>query len=464
MEISAVDEVEFAREPSVRAAAGPPPVEGPVAPVRPEERIESLDVLRGVALLGILIINIYHFGLPSPADVDPGAYGGAHGANLAVWLFNHVVFEGKMRAIFSMLFGASVVLLTSRAEKRGAGVEIADIYYRRTLWLAALGVMHAYLIWIGDILFHYAIVGLALFPLRRLPARTLCLMAAVVFTIHAAQALREGDRVRASIATVARYQSIEASGQTLSAKDEVALASATARIHRYRPDAQSTEEDIRTMRSGYLTSTAARAQNAAAMQSDRFYRFLIWDVAGMLILGMALMKLGVFDASRSLRFYNWMAIIGYGVGLPLNLALTTMWMRTQFDLIAMFTYVRVPLDAARLPVALGHVAVVMTICKTGLLPAARRALAKVGQMALSNYLLTSVLCTLFFYGHGLGMYARLQRYELLYVMATVWMINIALSVLWLSYFRFGPVEWIWRSLTYWKRQPMRTTTTQVALA
>src|SRR5262247_209874 len=144
-----------------------------VAPVTAQERIESVDALRGVALLGILLMNIIVFGLPMNAYHDPTIAGGHTGLNLVFWYANQIIFEDKMRALFSMLFGAGVVLLTQRAEERG-GPSARGIYYRRTLWLVVFGLLHTYFIWIGDILYFYGVVGLALFPFRKLrPAKLL---------------------------------------------------------------------------------------------------------------------------------------------------------------------------------------------------------------------------------------------------------------------------------------------------
>src|SRR5436190_21128414 len=132
-------------------------------PVRAEERISSLDIVRGFALLGILLMNIVGFGLASAYD-DPTNSGGSTGANLWVWIVLHIFAEGKMRCLFSMIFGAGIILLTSRAEQRTEGASVADIYYRRNLWLIAFGIPHAFLLWQGEILYPYGLCALALYP------------------------------------------------------------------------------------------------------------------------------------------------------------------------------------------------------------------------------------------------------------------------------------------------------------
>jgi uncharacterized protein len=426
-----------------------------IAPVRVEERIDSVDVLRGFSLLGILLMNIVSFGLPFAAYNNPSAYGGADGANLAFWLTNQVLFEGKMRAIFSMLFGASVIILTSRAERRGAGVELADIYYRRTLWLILIGLLHGYLIWYGDILFAYGVVGLALFPFRKLSGRALVIIGASILLFHSLQGLGAMVHFRDLQKKVAGIDAAQGTGKTLTEEQTATKKEWDDMRKMLNPDQKAIEKEIKETRSGYISNLAHRAPITASMQSDMLYRFLIWDVAGMLILGMGLMKLGVFDASRGYGFYAKMAAIGFGIGIPLNWSMASLWMQSGFDFVAMFGYIMATSDPGRFTVAAGHTAIIMMVVKSGSLRWITEPLSKVGRMALSNYLLTSILCTLFFYGYGFGMFAKLQRAELLYVLGAVWIINLVFSVVWLRYFRFGPAEWAWRSLTYWKKQPMR---------
>src|SRR5579871_4953711 len=146
----------------------------PIAPVSRQERIAAVDVVRGFSLLGILLLNIVSFGQGHWAYSNPHIIGGSNPRNIAVWAILFVLADGKMRGIFSMLFGAGVILLTSRAEQRGGAIGIADVYFRRNLWLLLFGALHCYLLWTGDILFWYALTGLIfLYPMRQLAARTL---------------------------------------------------------------------------------------------------------------------------------------------------------------------------------------------------------------------------------------------------------------------------------------------------
>jgi uncharacterized protein len=431
------------------------PVIPTVAPVSIQERINSVDVLRGFSLLGILLMNIVSFGLPFAAYSDPSAYGGADGANLAFWLTNQVLFEGKMRAIFSMLFGASIIILTSRAEKRGAGLELADVYYRRTLWLIFIGLVHGYLIWYGDILFAYGVVGLALFPFRKLSGRTLAMTGASILFFHSVQGVGAMFHFRETQKEVAEIDAARAAGKTLTDEQTATKEEWDKMYKMFKPEKKALDKEVAAMRGGYGANIAQRAPVTASFQSEMLYRFIIWDIAGMLILGMGLMKLGIFDASRSYRFYTWMAVIGYGVGIPLNWIMGRLWIQSGFDFIAMFRYMATTNDLGRFTVAAGHTAVIMLLVKAGAMKWITKPLANIGRMALSNYLLTSILCTFFFYGIGLGMFAKLERAQLLYVLAGMWIINLIFSSVWLKFYRFGPVEWLWRSLTYCKKQPMK---------
>jgi uncharacterized protein len=424
------------------------------APVERARRIDSVDVARGVALLGILLLNVVGFGLPHWAYDDPTVAGGASGANLWVWFVNYVLFEGKMRAIFSMLFGAGVVLITAREERAGRGAA-ADIYYRRIMWLLAFGLVDAYfLLWPGDILFPYAVAGFLLYPLRRVAPKKLIVLGLVCLAVVPAKMIfvrREVAHMRAEATAAERAA---AGGATLTTEQQGAQRAWQKRLGEMKPKPEQVEEEIKTMRSGYPTIFVHSSKLVSMLESSVLYSWWIWDMLGMMLVGMALVKLGVFSAARSSRTYWLMALAGYGLGLPLGVYVGLDRIARGFDidssLAASYTY-----DLRRLLVVVGHVGLVMLVCKSGAIPWLTRRLAAVGQMALTNYVTHTVVCTLFFYGYGLGYYGRLQRYQLYYLVGAIWLFQLAACVLWLRRFQFGPLEWAWRSLTYWRRQPMR---------
>jgi uncharacterized protein len=424
------------------------------SPVSTAERISSVDMLRGFALLGILLMNIQDFGLPSAAYENPLAFGGATGWNLYYWIANQVLFEGKMRFLFSLLFGAGTILLTERAEQRGAGVATADIYLRRCLWLALFGIIHAYLIWSGDILFHYGVLGLGLFTFRTLAVRGLLIAAAIVFllsnvggagmAVSQAQTREQGiaaARVAPDKRTEAQKKAFEQYQSTLDQEDWVKRR-------------EGIDKQIKAYRGTWAEALAERARHAFTWQTVFFYKFGLTDTLFAMFLGMALYKAGILGAARNKRFYLAGALVGYALGVPLLTHQTLQVVHSGWD-----PWTRPLLNSTyeygRLTVGLAHLCLLLFVYKLGWFAWVTAALAKVGQMALTNYLLTSILMTLYFNGYGLGNYAKLERHQLLFVVAGMWSINLVLSPLWLSRFRFGPVEWLWRSLTYWKRQPFR---------
>jgi uncharacterized protein len=424
-----------------------------VTPIPLGERVSSLDTLRGVAVLGILLMNIVGFGLPSAADENPTLAGGATGANLAFWFVNHVLFEGKMRAIFSMLFGAGVIILTSRIEARAGGVA-ADIYYRRTLWLIGLGLFHSIFIWDGDILYIYGTTGLVLYPLRKLAPWVLIGGGLLLLAVTPTKAIFEDREIQALRAEAASADAAEAAEQPLSTEQKEAQEQWSEKRNELYPSQAKIDKDIALHRGGYWNLFCRHLKDAAGSRFSPFEGSSFFDAAGMMLIGMGLVKLGVFSAVCGYGVYVGLMLAGYGIGIALNTTVALCVVRDDFDPVRTFLIRSAPYDAGRLAVALGHVGLIMFVCKAGWLPRLTHRLAFVGRMALSNYLLQSLICTLIFYGYGMGLFGRLERAQLLFVVAGVWALELAASPVWLRYFRFGPVEWLWRSLTYWRWQPM----------
>jgi uncharacterized protein len=425
-----------------------------LAPVSASERIASLDVLRGFAVLGILWMNILLFGLPYWAYRNPSVYGNETGINLVAWLWSTILVEGKMRAIFSMLFGASLILITDRAASRGAAESAADIYLRRTLWLAFFGLLHAYLLWWGDILFYYGVAGLGLYPFRRLSPRALFVLGVLVLAVVIPQTLQETHQ---RIELRAQAQAADAAaqaGQTLTAEQIEAQRNWAEAKKEIQPDASDVAKEIEVHRGSYREIFVTRAGYVVVEHTTEFYRWMVFDVVGMMLIGMGLMKLGVLSARLGTRSYAWMALTGFGISVPLTWLVSHHRLESDFalvqDVLRDSTY-----DLGRLTGALGYIGLVMLICRTGFLPRARARLAAAGQMALSNYILQTLICTTLFYGYGFGLFGHLERYQVLALAILIWAFQLWLSPLWLRHFRFGPLEWLWRSLTYWKRQPMR---------
>ncbi len=423
-----------------------------LGPVAGEDRVSSIDVLRGFALLGILLMNILVFALPDAAYSNPSVAGGDRGANLWAWILQYVFADGRMRGIFSMMFGASAYLLLSRGEARGFG--IADIYYRRTLWLMLFGMIHAYFIWHGDILYPYALLGLVLYPLRHLRPRTLLILAGIGVLILTAMSIGEGFRLGSMREKALAADAAAANGQKLTEEQQEAQKKWKEKLKEIKPGPEDVKKETDAYRGNYLKALERRATATLHWHSFPFYFPGMWDMFAMMLVGIALVKTGVLTAERSVRFYAQLAAIGYLIGLPINALAAWQSVQNQFEPISLF-FTTSTYQLGRVSTTLAHAAVLLMIVKSGALRWLTSRLAAVGQMAFSNYILTSLTCSVIFYGYGFGFYGRLERYQLYFIVPAIWIFQLAVSPIWLRHFRFGPLEWGWRSLTYWKRQPMR---------
>ncbi len=428
----------------------PPP---PLAPVALVDRVNSVDVMRGVALLGILIMNIYAFSMPMSAYSNPFTFGGSTGINLGVWIFTHIFVEQKFMTTFSMLFGAGLVLMWQRAQARGR--KFGAIYYRRTLWLIVFGMIHGYLIWGGDILFHYGLSGLVLYLFRKRSARTLIIVGMVGLLITVGLSIGLGKVVGFMRDTAAEAEVALAAGESLTELQDGMRENWNGMQAFFAPTAEDIAREVSVYRGGYIGILIERAPQTFMMHTFMTILMIFWQVTGIMLIGMGLMKSGVFSAERTVGFYVKCVILGYAIGLPLVAFGTLDLFRNGFDAVRMLSVSSHFNNVGCVVVALGHVGVVMLVIKSGALSALRTRLAAVGRMALSNYLSHSAIFTLIFYGYGLGFFGHFERLPQMGFVVAVWILQLVISPIWLSRFRFGPAEWLWRSLTYWKRQPMR---------
>jgi uncharacterized protein len=402
------------------------------APVVPGQRIISLDVLRGFAILGILIMNIQSFSMISAAYFNPSAYGDLSGVNRWVWILSHMIADTKFISIFSMLFGAGIVLLAERLSSKGIGP--AAVHYRRITGLLVIGLMHGFLLWPGDILTAYAIVGAVAFLFWRRSPRTLLIVGLLVTAVSSVLYL---------FAQWSLPYWFDQGGQPM--------------LVMWRPGAERIAWETAGYTGGWLDQMLVRANEFISMMTGGFWFFLAWRAGGMMLIGMALYKWGVLSAERTRRFYGWMTGIGLAVGYPIialgvarNFAAE--WtIRYSFFAGSQYNY------WGSLLVALGYIGLVMLLVKSKPTGALVRTMQPVGRMAFTNYLLQTVLMTAVFYGHGLGLFGQVERWGQVLIVFAVWAFEIWLSNIWLARFRFGPAEWLWRTLTYMRLQPMRRT-------
>lgn len=426
-------------------------------PVEARERVASVDVIRGVALLGILAMNIVSFAWPESVYAIPIMDPDAGPLDTALWAFNHAIFDTKMMTLFSMLFGAGLVLMADRADQRGA--KVRGVFYRRSFWLLIFGVIHHTFIWSGDILGLYAMCGFVLYPFRRLKPKAL-IITGVVFNLLLVPLLI-GFRVVGLPYMERVAQRVDAQ---VEAKEEPGwwdqgVHDAWEKISKPElPKREDFLEAVALHRGPYLDLVKERASELVWFP----LAFVLggwWLAGGRMLIGMGLMKLGVFAASLPRITYTRMMIWGYGIGIPLMLVDAWHQASHGFFLGRRIWYV---LDGwpllvllGSLPVVIGHIGLVMSVCQSGALAWLTRRLAAVGRMALSHYLLTSILCTTLFYGYGFDLFGAIHRPLLYAIVLAIWTFQLLISPIWLKHFRYGPFEWLWRSLTYWKPQPMR---------
>jgi uncharacterized protein len=448
--------------------AGPPhaatDAPSPIAlgPVARAERISSMDVLRGFSLMGILIMNIsdFAFGINNyayPLSTVKPVFDGPHWKlNTTVWFLRWIFAEGKMRALFSMLFGAGVILLTERALARGAGIRAADIFTRRNMWLVLIGMLHGYLIWDGDILFYYGLAGLLfLFPFRSVRVKRLMWVAGILLFVNSV--LMMGGQYGASYGAKKAAEKANAKlaqHQTLTEDEVSALKRWESIQDRWRMSKKTRDEDISAMHQGYWKAQGHAASHVLMGELKGAY-FGFGDWVGMMLLGMALFKNGFLTGRLSMKTYVWTAATGLGLGWTVTGVGASRSWAGHFDMFKTLIWMQAPYDIGRIAGALGNAALLLILVKAGVLKWLLGRFAAVGQMALSNYLLTSVAMKVIYVWGPWHWYNAVEYYKIYYAVAGMWIFNMAFSTLWLRYFEFGPVEWCWRSLTYWRRQPMR---------
>jgi uncharacterized protein len=396
------------------------------SPVASQERIASLDVLRGFALLGILVMNIQTFAMPVAAYGNPTAYGDLQGINLWVWQLGYLFFNLKFMTLFSMLFGAGVLLFIDRATARGASA--GKLHYRRSGWLILFGLLHGHLLWYGDILYIYGMCALLVFLFRNRSARSLLIWALMFTSVTWGFTLFIGF-----------------SWEHIPEPDRVEME------QDWKPNQTEIEAEIADYNGGIARWLPRNSELALELETI-ILLFFSWRVTGMMLLGMALYRWGVLSAERDGPFYRRLLLAGALIGLAL--IITGMVKNHQAGYSVEYSkFVGITWNYwGSVALALAYIGLVVGAVRNGAWPALQRRLAAVGRMAFSNYILHTIIGVAIF--RGLGIFGDVERWQQLTIVIAVWLLQLWLSPMWLARFRFGPLEWLWRSLTYWKMQPM----------
>lgn len=405
----------------------------------PQGRIQTLDIVRGIAVMGILAMNIIAFAMPQPAYQNPAAYGGSEGLDLAVWWFNFVLVDGKMRGLFSLLFGASLLLVIERAAAKGESP--ASVHYRRMAWLFVFGLLHFFFIWWGDILYQYALIGSIAFLFRGKTVKSLVKWA-VGFLI--VQALLMGLLSLSYLTIGAQVAAPGASPELVAQWGEM-----TKGFGPLPPAALA--EDLSTYGGDYAGIFAHRAGEFRFMIFGFFF-FALETLAYMLI-GMAALKSGFLTGAwEKRRYLRWM-VVGYAISVPLYMLLAFWLAGSNFNIATVAAANMGATVPIRPVMIIAHAALIILLTRQG--GALVDRIAAAGRAAFTNYLGTSIIVSSLFYGYGGGLYGELSRAECYLVVIGMWAVMLLWSKPWLDRYRYGPFEWLWRSLARWQRQPMR---------
>lgn len=396
----------------------------------PNQRLVAMDVLRGFALLGILMVNIQSFSMPGAAYLNPTSFGDFSGVNLWTWLVTHIFFDQKFMTLFSILFGAGVLLFCQNAEAKGQSA--GKLHYTRTFWLLIFGLLHGYLFWYGDILYAYAMCGFIIYLFRNRSIKALLITCGILLLISSLYSLGMGAIM-----------------------EHIPDSEKTALLEAWNPNDAHEAKEITAYANGFLTGIAHRAEETFFMQTYVFLTMFIWRGTAMMLLGMALFKSGFFHLKWQSKSYLKLIAVCLPLGLTLVLLGVQANLKHEFSLeFSMFIGSQFNYWASVL-VALSYAAGIMLLVNSGSLTALQNRLAAIGKTAFSNYILHTLVFTTIFYGYGFGLFADIERWQQLLMVIAMWTLQLWLAPVWLKRFRFGPLEWVWRNLTYWQIQPFK---------
>jgi uncharacterized protein len=387
-----------------------------------QDRIISLDILRGVAVLGIFWMNIQSFSAPFAAYANPTAYGDFSGVNLWLWALGHIFVEFKFMTIFSMLFGVGIAVFYQRATAKG--LDAVTLNNRRMRWLVIFGLMHAYLIWYGDILFTYALCGFIAVKFVNTGLKKLLTISGALFLVPIVFTFM--------IHLTASYDD---------------PGSLTEAMSYWSPSDAELQSEIAAFKGSWLESRIENSSKALLFQLVGIF-FVSWRALSLMLIGIVMFKTGFITASLKPATYRLISSAGIGLGVFITTIGMVQNLKHGFslqyssDIGGLFNYV------GSLVSAVGYIALIMLFVKSQYFTGLKSLLTNVGKMAFTNYIMQSVLASLIFYGFGLNYFAEVSRAESLIVVPLVWLLQLVLSTFWLSRYRQGPLEGVWRRLTY----------------
>lgn len=406
-------------------------------------RYLELDAMRGFAVMGILLMNIVGFAMPDMAYFSPAIYGGTETPDAIAWALSFIFVDGKMRGLFTLLFGASMMLVIDRAEATGQNP--AKVHYARMGWLALFGLLHFFLLWFGDILFLYASIGCIAFFMADFKPAKLYRIALLIY-----------------VAGFVVYAGMM--GSLLYLEQQVALPNPSAMqvgqfndaMKDFKVSAKDTADKIALYQSGFLDiakhklSESTFSPLASILQN-------IMETLPFMMIGMGLFKQGFFTGQwQPIEYRRWGVLLSVIGALLLLPQMIYLW-QSGFDLLLMLNANLAWSMPSRLLMTVGYAALMIMLIQKFAGSGWMHRVAAVGRAAFTNYLGTSIVMTFIFYGWGLGLFGQIGRAELYLFVVGMWVAMLIWSKPWLTRFRYGPLEWLWRSLARLELQPMRIT-------
>ena len=402
-------------------------------------RILTLDIVRGIAVMGILAMNIIAFAMPFQAYMNPLVYGLEGTADFVSWLVSFVFIDGRMRGLFSFLFGASLLLVIQKAQAQGEPA--VKVHFSRMFWLLLFGLFHLYFIWFGDILSLYAPVGMIAWLYRdKLPRSLigwgigLLVFQLVVFAMLSASYFFVGAQVAQPNPDPALVQQWADMTRDLTATPAQVAA------------------DLALYRGGYAEIVGHRLSEMA--MAPVFSLFLFgWETLAYMLFGMAALKTGFLTGQWDNGRYRRTLLIGFGIGVPAYLLLAWLLVRADFAVPMLFAISMTATTVVRPLMIVATAALIVLLTRRG--GALVDRIAATGRAAFTNYLGTSLVMTTLFYGYGAGLYGTMGRAEAWIPVVVMWALMLLWSKPWLDRYRYGPFEWLWRSLSRGRLEPMR---------
>ncbi len=382
-------------------------------------RIQSLDLLRGFAVLGILLMNITDFSQAGNAYLNPNLGAGLGGYNKFFWNFNWLFADMKFMSLFSILFGAGIVLFADNVNSKG--LIPWKWQYRRLFFLFLFGLIHAYFIWSGDILVAYSICGSLVFLLRKLKLRTLGIIGVILFSVP----------IILSLSLYHFTPNLDLQEYFIfwdTPKGEI-------------------EDQVNAFVSSYGAQLPYRIKSALQIQTLIFIFESFWRISALMILGMILYRTNIITAKKNKSFYKKSASVSLVLGLLISGI--GLYYGYQYNWTSIYTIIlgRLSNYISSIPIALGYLSLIMLWTQSKKFPQLQHHLKMTGRMAFTNYIAMSVICSLIFYTFKL--YNQVDRLEQFLIVLAIWIIMLLISPIVLKRYQYGPLEWFWRKLTYW---------------